>query len=515
MNRTATALLLSIVAAGATQAGECRAPKFTVTDFKTGDGTADRGFPGGVSLIDADGDGDLDVMATQGYDVTQPKYLPRRSMLYLNDGRAAFTRAEDSALSGTIGPASGSTWADIDRDGDLDAFVSTQLGAPDAFFRSIGKGSFERQELGDATKTKGGNFTASWVDIDGDGDLDLYVGGPTLEPPGPALVYRNDNGAFVRVTGTPLENGGNNPGAALWADLDNDGDPDLLLTNSSIARESGMAPTAIEHTVIYRNDGNWKFTRATGNAFESNAFPATTAALGDIDNDGDLDLFLGLHEIGKSTKRDRLFLNDGHGRFAEAPNVVLQEHAEQQYAAAMADFDLDGNLDLIAAAYNAPVAIFMGDGAAHVAQAPGANLAERKRAHASIATGDLNGDGRPDALIASWSEQTEGDYMSLLINETPPCGAWSEIVLRDAHGAPNPPGARVTLITRADGGKERRQLREAGAQTGLRSQNGSTFLFAIPRGEKAIAAEIKWPGGNTQRLTSIKSNARTEVRAQY
>lgn len=513
MKRAAFATLLCILAGGAAHAGQCPAPKFSVTDFKIGDGIHERGFPGGVSLVDADGDGDLDVMATQGYDVTAQKYLPRRSMLYLNDGRGNFARAQDSPLSGLIGPASGSTWADIDRDGDLDVFVSSQLGAPDVFFRNLGNGRFERQELGDATKTKGGNFTASWSDIDGDGDLDLYVGGPTLEPPGPALAYRNDGGAFVRVTPTPLENGDNNPGAALWTDIDNDGDQDLLLANSSIARESGMTPTSIEHTVIYRNDGNWTFVRAAGNAFESAAFPATAAALGDVDNDGDLDLVLGLHEIGKSTKRDRLFLNDGRGRFAEAKNVLLQDHAEQQYATAMADFDLDGNLDLVSAAYNAPVAIFMGDGAANFARVEGLNLDERKRAHASIATGDLNGDGRPDALIANWSERTEGDYMTLLINETPPCGAWSEIILRDAHGAPNPPGTRVTLITRADSGAQRRQLREASAQTGLRGQSGSTFLFAIPQGEKAIAAEIRWPGGNTQRLTSIKSNARTEVRA--
>jgi hypothetical protein len=96
--------------------------------------------------------------------------------------------------------ASGSTWGDADGDGKLDVFIPTQLGQRDFFFRSLGGGKFGWESLGEATETKGGNFSATWADIDGDGDLDLYVGGPALEIPGPGLVYRNDGGKFVRVT---------------------------------------------------------------------------------------------------------------------------------------------------------------------------------------------------------------------------------------------------------------------------------------------------------------------------
>jgi hypothetical protein len=505
-----TALFLLLTAEPALSA-TCPAPQFRVSDFQVGDGELDRGYPGGVSFADIDGDGDLDIFATHGYDVTAPKYAPRRSMLYINDGKENFSRAEDSALSVADKPASGSTWADIDGDGDLDAFVSTELGALDAFYRNLGGGRFERQELGDATKTKGGNFTSTWVDIDHDGDQDLHVGGPTLELPEPMLVYRNDAGTFVRVTGSPLNGEPNNPGAVLWADVDNDGDLDLLVANSDAMRQSDLQPAPLEHAVLYRNEGNWRFTATPGQAFADNAFPAVAAAFGDVDNDGDLDLLLGLYGNGKVAKQDRLFLNDGKGRFSEQTEVVLPGHLEQQYALAFADFNLDGNLDIVSASYNDEIRIFAGNGKGHFEPVEDPNL-KRKRAYSSVATGDLNGDGSPDAVIGSWAETSDGDTMTLLTNQSKPCGAWTEIVLRDARGAPNPPGARVTLVTRSRNGAVRRQLREASAQTGFRSQSASAFLFGVPESETIAAAEIRWPNGRLQRLTAVKLDRRNEIR---
>ena len=506
-----SAALFLFVTAGNALAATCPGPQFRVSDFQVGDGKLDRGFPGGVSFADIDGDGDLDVFATHGYDVTAPKYEPRRSMLYVNDGKANFTRADDSALSTADKPASGSTWADIDGDGDLDAFVSTELGALDAFYRNLGGGRFERQELGDATKTKGGNFTSTWVDIDRDGDLDLQVGGPTLEPPETTLVYRNDAGTFVRVTGSPIEGGPTNSGAVLWADVDNDGDLDLFVANSDAMRQSDLQPTPLEHSVLYRNEGKWQFTVTPGQAFADNAFPAVAAAFGDVDNDGDLDLLLGLYGNGKVAKQDRLFLNDGKGVFSEQRNVVLSGHLEQQYALAFADFNLDGNLDIVSASYNDDIRIFTGDGTGHFEPVDDPGL-KRKSAHSSLATGDLNGDGLPDAVIGSWAETSQGDTMAMLINQSQPCGAWTEIVLRDKAGAPNPPGTRVTLVTRHRDGKVRRQLREASAQTGFRSQSASAFLFAVPEGETIVAADIRWPNGRLQHISSVQLDRRTEVR---
>ena len=96
-------------------------------------------------------------------------------------------------------------------------------------------------------------------------------------------------------------------------------------------------------------------------AFANPAYPAISAALGDVDNDGDLDLFLGSHVYQTDPRPDWLFLNDGKGRFSLA-SQAFPTHAETATGAAFADFNGDGNLDLLATSYQGPVEVFTGDG---------------------------------------------------------------------------------------------------------------------------------------------------------
>ncbi len=494
------------------QARECGAVAFAVEDFRAARDDSDRGYPGGISLVDVDNDGDVDVYATQGYDTTLQKLSARPSALYLNGGRGRFSRAPESDITTTAAPASGSTWADVDGDGDLDAFVSTQLGRTDVFYRNQGGARFVREELGEATAVSGSNFTSTFADLDSDGDVDLVVGGPTLEPPTTMLVYRNDGGKFVRVSGTSLDNGLSNPGAVLAADFDNDGDQDVLIANSDIARKSDLPAATFESAQLYRNDGGWRFSRVADAAFSTPTFPSITAAAGDVDNDGDLDVFLGLYNDGKGTKRDRLFLNGGRGDFTEARDFVLPEHAQMSSGAAFADLNLDGNLDLIAVSYEGAVNVYAGDGADRFVAVNDVALSKRTGPHFAIATGELNGDGKPDVVVGSWGEKPPGEFATLMLNKSATCGGWTEVVLRDVRGASNPPGARVTLVTSRRDGSERRQLREASAQTGFRSLSANPFLFGVPEGEAIVGVEIRWPDSRVERRSSVPLGRRTEVR---
>ena len=116
----AALLVCACSSAGARVAVDCLAPRLTPSSLVVGDGSLDRGFPGGVSLVDVDGDGDLDLMATRGYSpIARPLLRYDRSMLYRNDGAGHFTHDTTSVLSNADNPASGSTWGDVDGDGDL------------------------------------------------------------------------------------------------------------------------------------------------------------------------------------------------------------------------------------------------------------------------------------------------------------------------------------------------------------------------------------------------------------
>jgi enediyne biosynthesis protein E4 len=501
-------VLGSVIASATAVAAQisCPPPQMQLERLIVKDDGRDRGYPGGLSLGDMDGDGDLDLLATRGYDPTAKPYEGDRSLLYLNDGHGAFARQE-SPWSDEEAPDSGATLADVDGDGDLDAYVNTQLKKPNRFFRNEGAGRFVVAELGAATQDKSSNFSSSFADIDGDGDLDLYVSGPTLELNDVNLVFRNDGGRFVGVTGLAIDNGKNNPAAAVWGDVDNDGDVDLFVANSDVMRSSKMQPPPLEHGMLYRNDRNWNFTASKEQEFATPAYPAISAALGDIDNDGDLDLFLGSHVYQVDPRPDWLFINDGRGRFRRAAQT-FPTHTETATGAAFADFNGDGNLDLLATSYQGPVEVFAGDGAGKFTLVHDPALAEARKGRWAAVTGDIDGDGRVDALLGSWGETPEGDYITIMRNRTPRCGSWAELVVKDRAGAPDPPGARITLTTEA-GGRVLKQLRESNAQSGFRSQSASTFLFAIPPGHRVREAEVRWPDGRVQRVKQVKAGERT------
>jgi hypothetical protein len=117
----------------------------------------------------------------------------------------------------------------------------------------------------------------------------------------------------------------------------------------------------------------------------------------------------------------------------------------------------------------------------------------------AAASGDIDGDGDIDLVIGNWGETEQGDHVTVLRNGSTLCGRPLHIELRDRHGAPDPIGARVTLVTRGPGG-DRRQLREAMGQSTIRSQSGSAFLFGVPHGERVVHAIVRWPDGRTQEI---------------
>jgi hypothetical protein len=391
------------------------------------------------------------------------------------------------------------------------------LGRADAFYRNRGGGQFAREDLGDATSTRGGNFNASWVDIDDDGDLDLVSGGPTLEPGAPNLVYRNDGGHFARVPATPLDNGASNPGTILWADFDNDGDQDLFVPNTDAGRLSGVTPAEIETPQLYRNDGNWRFFRTTDQGFDNAAYSAMNATAGDIDNDGDLDLFLQLQpggDLAGGAHRyfaDRIFRNDGAGRFTLDPAFAGPQHRDVVSGAVLADFDLDGDLDLIYANYNSGIFLYLNDGRGGFSAVNDVALTSRVSAHAGFAAADIDTDGDIDVAIGNWGETHEGDFITILRNEGASCGKPFRLRLRDRFGAPDPIGARATLISRGSHG-QRQQMREVLGQTSFRGQSGDQLFFAVPAGERILRLEIRWPNGHRQTVQHPGLDGLTEIR---
>lgn len=268
------------------------------------------GLSGGIaSWADFDRDGDLDLVVT-GASASGP--LTR---LYRNDGGsfADIGAGMQDVQQGVV------AWGDYDGDGDLDLLLGGWDGA--AWITRLYRND-------DGTFLDSGvalpawrDPRAAWADYDGDGDLDLAMCGQDVDSR-VSRLYRNDKGSFVEVDAGLT---GVSGGVVAWADYDNDGDYDILL--------GGATSDGQIITVLYRNDG--------GVFIDSGAPLAGTlgssAAWGDIDNDGDLDLVLGGTAAGTLVYR-----NDG-GTLAEAQ--VLP--GSYQGSVSLGDYDNDGDTDLL------------------------------------------------------------------------------------------------------------------------------------------------------------------------
>jgi len=285
-----------------------------------------------AALADLDGDGDLDLLLGN-------RALPsgQQNRLYLNDGSGVFVDAT-SPLPPILDDTRAVALGDLDGDGDLDALVANA--GPNRLLRNDGSGVFA-----DATSPLPAPLDDSrglaLGDVDGDGDLDVLVGNH-----GQSRLLVNDGSGVLTDAPSQIPGLLVNTCAVALGDVDGDGDLDAFLGNVG---PCGLAGCGTAPDRLYSNDGSGVFADASGN-LPPIAGRTASAALGDVDGDGDLDLVLGT--VGSCTvfgctgAQNRLLLNDGAGTFTEASNqlpVVL----DWTEAVALADVDGDSDLDAL------------------------------------------------------------------------------------------------------------------------------------------------------------------------
>jgi len=278
-----------------------------------------QGVAGSAVWGDYDNDGDLDILLT-GY-INDSLYI---SKVYRNNGNSTFTDI-NAGLEG-LNYSSGA-WGDYDNDGDLDILLTgvNISGSFSIIYRNNGNSTFT-----DINAGLQGVYCSSvaWGDYDNDGDLDiLLTGGGTSE------IYRNNGNSTFTDINAGLQ--GVSYSSVAWGDYDSDGDLDILLTGFYA---SGGHSYMISN--VYRNNGNSTFTDI--NAGLQGAY-ISSVAWGDYDNDGDLDILL----TGKNDTNGRfsiVYRNNGNSTFTDI-NTGLQD--VDNGSAAWGDYDNDGDLDIL------------------------------------------------------------------------------------------------------------------------------------------------------------------------
>ncbi len=468
----------------------------TFTDVTDEAGLTDRANVEGAAWGDFDQDGDLDLFAC--HHITVPP--AGDSVLYQNNGNGTFTElfrmgqllgsaARRNNASGKNDDHS-AVWGDYDNDGDLDLFISRGNSQADSLMRNEGQGVFiDVAEAAGVADPGGRGRTATWVDVDNDGHLDLFV----ANNHSPNRLFHNQgDGTFTDITARAgLQGTQSERKAAVWADYDRDGFMDLFTTESRDPRERESDPPVNR---LYRNNGDLIFTEVTTAAGLSNEGLSEGATWGDFDNDGDPDLFVTM-ENGPN----RLYQNSGDGTFTEIGAQAGVADQRSGRAAIWGDYDNDGDLDLFVIVATGPDQLYRNndDGTFTNVAMPAGITAMGSTMQFGAAGGDFNNDGFLDLFLTDQLIAL-GRQSHLLYRNNGNQNHWLKIKLVGTVSNRDGVGTKITLT--AGGGI---QFREQNGGSHLLSQNSTIIHVGLDQRTTVDALTIEWPSGIRQQFTNV------------
>ncbi len=488
---------------------------------------------GGVALFDYNNDGLLDIFFTNGaaiplLDKSDPSYWNR---LYRNNGDRTFTDVTEQAGVKGIGYSMGVAAADYDNDGFVDLYVT----------------GFNRNQLlhnnGDGTFTdvteragvpgivpglgKAWGVAAGWFDYNNDGLLDLLVINYLdykLESAGlcsiddvrtycspnnfsgtPNILYRNNgDGTFTDVSASSHIGRyiGKGMGVA-FADYDNDGFTDIFVSNDTWPN------------VLLHNNGDGTFNDAAtemGVAYTTNG--KVVAGMGvefrDLNDDGLPDIF----QTAMTGDTFPLYKNAGDhfDDFTGSSGIAALSHRITAYGTGAFDFDNDGRKDLLIASgaildnemevlhrpTTFPCSLLLNRGGlifTDASSTAGPSF-QTRRIHRGAAFGDLNNDGRIDAVVTAINERPR-----IFMNKTASGHHWIALKLAGTKSNRDGIGTKVKVTT-CDGV----QYNHCTTAVGYSSSSDKRVHFGLGSADMIDSIELNWPSGMKQVLTHVKAD---------
>ncbi len=479
---------------------------------------------GGVAAGDYDNDGLVDLFVSRG-DIGP-------NLLYRNVGDNRFEELAGAAglattnADGMYPRLSGPTFADMDGDGDLDLFAGGVLGDASRLYLNNGDGTFSDVTQGSGLDVLGARQTlsAAFGDYDLDGDLDLLLahwGTPrSTDAPGDTEhLWRNvSTSSQLRFESVSVE-AGLSPSIinlpdprAVPADTDHTFAPSFARINEDLYPDIVIAAD-FNTSMVFVNNGDGTFDNRTDVAVitETNGMGS---ALGDYDQDGDLDWFVTSifrASGGAIPNGNRLYRND-NGQFADVTETVGVADGSWGWAACFADLDNDGRLDLyhtngwpfdMNEAFDVDTSrAFMADGrGGFLDRAASLGLDDSTQGR-GVVCADFDNDGDIDIFL--WSSEAENggrlfrndhsgnNFVTVRLNGLPP----------NTYAA----GARVHITV---GGET--QMRELTVGSNFVSQNPLDAVFGIGQAAQVDALRVEWPDGQRTDLGVVSANQRVLI----
>jgi hypothetical protein len=465
-----------------------------------------------------------------------------------------------------LGPVGGAAAADFDNDGDIDVFVPTAQGITDLLFENDGNGNFIDIAPDAGLASTENNRAAIWFDYDGDHRLDLVVGGdcradpvttdPCVHPENLRLYHQQQDGRFVDVThaaGLDAIWGGNadsHRSGLTAGDIDNDGYLDLYVNNwndraylyrnngdgtfTDITTASGISDQPFDHhqpimydfnrdgwmdiyvavdfrtpNFLWINQGDGTFVDMSKEAGVDNAMTDMGIALGDYDNDLDMDMYV--TNVATGGQHNVFYRNDSDGPALQFSEISQELDVWQGYwgwGTTFLDADNDGWLDL--AATNGknvgqwrtePSRFFLNRGGNPVTFEDVSDAVKFNDTFiaSSLIAFDYDRDGDLDMV------QTAQEIGSLQLLENvrgPQAAGNNYLVIRPRMGGKNhfAIGAEVIITVGS-----RQMIRVIKTATSTLGQEPAEAFFGLGAEQKADRVLIRWPNGTESELTDVQA----------
>ena len=466
---------------------------------------------GGAIMDDFDNDGFLDLVISSSDPCTSLRY-------FHNNGDGTFTdRTAQAGLSKQLGGLN-LVQTDYNNDGWLDIHVmrgAWQSPVRASLLRNNGDGTFTdvTYEAGlaiPATSTQ----AAAWADFDNDGNIDLFVGNENSPS---QLFHNNGNGTFTDVARRAgVDRIAFTKGAA-WGDYDNDGYPDLYVSNEG------------SENFLYHNNRNGTFTDVAKRLNVEMPIWSFPTWFFDYDNDGWLDLYVSSHieslsEVIRSylglpvkTETHRLYKNT-KGSFRDVTKEVGLDRVLMPMGANFGDVDNDGYLDIYlgtgAPSYAAlvPNVLFRNHAGQYFADITASSRTGSLQKGHAVAIGPIFNDGQP-AIFAQIGGMVPGDQYYNALFKNPGSGhSWIDIKLVGRKSNRAAIGARLKIVLPDEGGASRCIYR--GVTSG--GSFGASPLeqhIGLGNAKRIASVEVGWPtSGTRQVFRDLSINQFVEIR---
>ncbi len=478
----------------------------------------------GSAFLDIDNNGKLDIYLMQAGG--------GGNRLFLQRDEGVFVDVTKKSGLGDTGYGMGVAVGDIDNDGFVDIYVTNY--GPDKLYKNGGDVNFTNVSETYGIKGDAWSASATFCDYDSDGYLDLYVTqyvnydeekscshsdgskdycSPQVFPGTSDVLYRNEGGLrFIDVSTQAGIREARSPGlGVLCADLNSDGLLDFYVANDGEANQ------------LWENEGDGTFTDEAfvlGVALDDRGQPEAGMGItaGDVDADGDLDLFM-THIINQT---NTLYLNDpelGYEDRSTASGLAANSLAFTGFGTGFIDFDHDGDLDLAIAngrvqrhpplpgavmssfwnSYAEPNQLFVNDGMAMFEDVSGSleDFGETVEVSRGLSMGDFDNDGDLDLLVMNTASSAR-----LYRNDAIKKGDWLVVRAFDPERKRDAHGALVQLVV--DGNS---YVRLASPGYSYLASNDARAHFGLPSNALIEKVIVIWPDGKSESFRDIESNS--------